>query len=92
MESVSSSTTEVSSRLGTSIAEDVDEYVPEEATAAITDIARETPSILTTDDKMYVTDVHCSRCFCDVAEWDHGVVTCPACGWTSEGGEGGASQ
>jgi len=77
------------SRLGTSVSEDIDEYVPEDAEPLFGDgdpsNAYVSPMFVT-DDRAYNTGVHCRRCYCDVAVTDRetGIVTCPNCGWSSE--------
>lgn len=80
---------ESGSRRSTDREEDIDEYVPDDATQAVGVSASEG---VWTDDRMWVTGVHCTRCGCSVAVHDDGVVSCPHCGWRSDGetSEGGA--
>lgn len=74
-------------RLGTSQADDVEEFVPADAEPLFdSDSLPPTYSpIYVTDDALYNTDVHCRRCYCDVSRTDResGEVTCPNCGWSS---------
>jgi hypothetical protein len=77
------------SRLDTSVSEDIDAFVPDDAEPLFGDGDPTDPvasPIFVTDEYAYNTGVHCRECYCDVAvtERKTGVVTCPNCGWSSE--------
>lgn len=79
------------SRKGTSQSADVEEFVPDDA-EALFDPETLPPTysaMFVSDRAVYHTDVHCRRCYCDVARLDRetGTVTCPNCGWSSEDDE-----
>jgi len=81
--------TSYESRLGTSISDDIEEFVPEDAEPLFGDGDPSDPHvspIFVTDNYAYNTGVHCRQCYCDVAvtERSTGFVSCPNCGWSSE--------
>jgi len=83
------SETDYDSRFNTSISDDIDEYVPEDAEPLWGDGDPTDPvidPIFVTEQYAYNTGVHCRQCYCDVARTDRetGVVTCPNCGWSSD--------
>lgn len=81
--------TDYDSRDDTSTQDDIDEFVPDDATPLFGDGDPTEPlrsPIFVTEDYAYNTGVHCRRCFCGVARTERatGVVTCPNCGWSSD--------
>jgi hypothetical protein len=86
-------TTDDDSRLSTSTSDDVDAFVPDDATAVNDDEAF-VSTIYITDRAHYYTGVHCSQCFCGVARHERGtgVVSCPNCEWSSDDSSDDATE